>query len=430
MIKKIINEFKKFVNNLKLKNQLLLVSSISIIIASLFIIIAIPKIMMPFYENNIYEVLKHPTNYINSSSENTNSDIAYIIESDFRAMTSNNFYDVLGNINVNYIIEKTTDNYGKLKLNGNTYYYYKVAFRNSIITTFMNDSYITTQQSSLNKVIIPTVFIIFIITLSILFIYSKYLVKKIFRIKNKIDNINNSEFSHDYYFEINDEFEQLNKSIEKMRKEILEKENYKNNMFQSISHELKTPITVISSYTEALKDKVIKEKEALPIISEQCSKLEKYVYSILELNKIAFIKNNNKLKHHKTDIKEVVEKSIKKFKIVRKGIKYILNSDENYEYIGDLNSWELIIDNILSNFIRYSKKIIKITITEDKILLYNDGENIEEKIIDNIFKPYEKGNNGSTGLGLSIVYMTLDMLGYDISVENKEKGVEFCIKKR
>lgn len=89
--------------------------------------------------------------------------------------------------------------------------------------------------------------------------------------------------------------------------------------------------------------------------------------------------------------------------------------------------WEAIIDNILNNFIRYAKKKIKITLKNNKIILYNDGENIDENVLNNIFTPYEKGVKGVFGLGLSIVKKTLHLLSYDIDIENVKNGVKFTI---
>ena len=89
--------------------------------------------------------------------------------------------------------------------------------------------------------------------------------------------------------------------------------------------------------------------------------------------------------------------------------------------------WEAIIDNILNNFIRYAKKEIKIIVKNNKIVFFNDGENIDENVLNNIFTPYEKGVKGVFGLGLSIVKKTLHLLNYDISIENVKNGVKFTI---
>ena len=77
---------------------------------------------------------------------------------------------------------------------------------------------------------------------------------------------------------------------------------------------------------------------------------------------------------------------------------------------------------------RYAKSKIKITIKNKKITLYNDGENIDEDIVNNIFNPYTKGAKGQFGLGLSIVKRSLSLIKYDISVKNEKKGVTFTIK--
>ena len=66
-------------------------------------------------------------------------------------------------------------------------------------------------------------------------------------------------------FKINDEVNSLIKSVEDMRIEINTKEEYKTNMYQSLSHELKTPIAVITSYVEAASDKVIPYEDAIKL---------------------------------------------------------------------------------------------------------------------------------------------------------------------
>ena len=102
--------------------------------------------------------------------------------------------------------------------------------------------------------------------------------------------------------------------------------------------------------------------------------------------------------------------------------------DNNTTFRGSSDMWEAIIDNILNNFIRYAKKEVKITIKRNVITLYNDGPNIEENILNDIFTPYEKGIKGVFGLGLSIVKKTLQFLKYDITIENAKNGVKFIIK--
>ena len=63
-------------------------------------------------------------------------------------------------------------------------------------------------------------------------------------------------------------------------------------------------------------------------------------------------------------------------------------------------------------------------------ILYNDGDNIDNDLLEGIFTPFRKGIKGEFGLGLSIVKKTLDIMNYDISIKNEKKGVSFIITKR
>ena len=213
-----------------------------------------------------------------------------------------------------------------------------------------------------------------------------------------------------------------------MKEYLIKEEQYKNQIYQNISHDLKTPITVIKSYIEAEEDGIETKENTLKVISEQVNKLETKVHSLLYLNKLNYVQDQKELLNVNTNIVPIINSSITKFKVARNDIKFIFDYDDHTNFRGTTDMWEAIIDNILNNFIRYAKKEIKINIKNKKITLYNDGENIDEKLINNIFTPYEKGINGVFGLGLSIVKKTLQFLNYDITITNMNKGVKFIIK--
>ncbi len=76
---------------------------------------------------------------------------------------------------------------------------------------------------------------------------------------------------------------------------------------------------------------------------------------------------------------------------------------------------------------RYAEKTIKITAKQNKLILYNDGSNIDNNLLEGIFTPFRKGIKGEFGLGLSIVKKTLNIIGYNIVIKNEKKGVSFII---
>ena len=75
-------------------------------------------------------------------------------------------------------------------------------------------------------------------------------------------------------------------------------------MYQNISHDFKTPLTVIKSYIEAVHDEVEDKDKALQVIEEQTEKLENKVHSLLYLNKLDYLKDSKpkieKNRHGKT----------------------------------------------------------------------------------------------------------------------------------
>ena len=269
-----------------------------------------------------------------------------------------------------------------------------------------SDNYINSMKTGILKIILLVVGLTFIVITLLILVWSNGLVNRIKKLKDKIDNINNDEYNHNMIYDYDDELYTLEVAIENMRVYLKEQEEYKNQMYQNISHDFKTPITVIKSYIEASEDGIETKDKTLEITKEQINKLENKVHSLLYLNKLNYIKET------KENISKECDVSIDKKNTIFRG------SDE---------MWEAIIDNILNNFIRYAKSKIKITIKNNKIILYNDGPNIDKTVLNNIFTPYEKGVKGVFGLGLSIVKKTLQYLNYDINITNEKSGVKFII---
>ncbi len=421
---------KKYINRLTLKKQLVLVSLITIFFSFLSLVVILPNLLTPFYEKNIYEILRQPLPFIKPGETSYNDDVAYIIYDNNNALLSDNFYKISSNTNPNSILQKIDFNniYGKIRVSGQTYYYHTRNYKSSIAVTLTNDDYIIEQKNSLNKVIIPIIVLTLVVTILILVYYSNYIVKKITKLKDKIDNIDNNNYNHNIEFDIDDELNSLLLSIENSRLSLIEKEQYKNNMFQNISHELKTPIMVISSHVEAANDKVIESDKALGVIKNEADSLSKKVSLILKLNKLNYLKNNNNLKSNKVNISPIINRLIDKYRVIRSDVIFDIDMNKENIFVGDDENWETIIDNILTNFIRFADKKIEISIKNKKIEFYNDGEPINKDLLSNLFEPYTMGNKGNHGLGLAIAKQTLNLFGYNIKVENKDDGVLFIIE--
>jgi len=339
-----------------------------------------------------------------------------------------NHSTILRYCNTSIPAAKTNNIHGKFKLDNQTYYYNTINRKFEKVITITDDSYITTQRKTLSLIIFPVLTITLISIALMLITWGNKLVNKITKIKNKVDNLDNNKYDHTYNFNMNDELNSLMNSVEYMRKEINSKYEYKNNMFQTISHELKTPISVISSYVEAANDDVISKEEALKTIESEVKILSNDVNKILQLNKLNYLKENNEYKNETVDITKLLKELIKKYNVQRPDLKFKLEIEKTNILRGTYDIWKTVIDNIFGNFVVYADEEIKVIIKDNKIEFYNDGPSIEDDLIKDIFIQYKKGIKGKFGLGLSIVKQSLNLYNYNITVKNLKKGVLFTIE--
>lgn len=421
------NKIINFVKNLDLKRQLGLIVFLSLVISLTSLVLILPNLLTPFYEKNIYELLKEPLSYIESDGTANSSSIAYIINNNNNIYISSNFTNFFKKNDVKIIEYAAKGTHGKFSLNGQTYYYSQSNEDNTKIITLTSDAYIKTQRKMMGYIVFPVVSITIFTIALILIVWNNHLANKITKIKEKVDNLDNNNYDHSYTFIINDEVNSLIKSVEDMRNEINSKEEYKMNMYQSLSHELKTPIAVISSYVEAANDSVIPYADAINTIDEEIKILYKDVNKILELNKINYLKDNIN-NNDSVDVTLLLNDLVKKYKLQRRDIKWVLNIQDENVFRGTYDIWKTVFDNIFSNFMTYTNKLIEINIKDNCITFYNDGECIDDNLIKDVFTQYKMGKKGNFGLGLSIVKKSLELYDYKISVKNEKNGVLFKIE--
>ena len=389
----------------------------------------LPKALLPTYEENLY-------NYLNSSltllekpnNDKINSEIAYIFIDNKKVLASSNLKNIINVDDTNKVLDNITDNRGNFKIKNKIYYYSTDETGNITKIAITGSSYINEMKADILRIILIEVGITFIIISLVVIIWSNSLVSRIKKLKDKVDNINNDNYNHKMIYNYDDELHTLEVALENMRVYLKEQDEYKNHMYQNISHDFKTPITVMKSYIEASEDGIESNEKTMKVLKEQLNKLEIKVHSLLYLNKLEFFKEQKNQMKEKCDVSKIIFASVDKFSPSMANVDFELDIDKKSTIMrGSEEMWEAIIDNILNNFMRYAKEKIKITVKNNKIILYNDGPNIDKEVLNNIFTPYEKGVKGVFGLGLSIVKKTLVFLNYDINIENTKNGVKFII---
>ena len=221
--------------------------------------------------------------------------------------------------------------------------------------------------------------------------------------------------------------------IEVMRKEFL----------SNVSHELKTPIALIQSYSEGLKEGISEDKESqdyyLNVIIDEAGKMNTLVKELTSLSELEF--GNNLSDIERFDIVELINNKISSNDIFFKqnDIKVEFDKKEDSIYVwSDEFRIEEVISNYLSNAIHYcsGEKLIKISILKlnDKkirVSVFNTGNNIEESEMEHIWEKFYKIDKarsrdyGGSGIGLSIVKAIMEKLDMKYGVKNETDGVTF-----
>lgn len=202
----------------------------------------------------------------------------------------------------------------------------------------------------------------------------------------------------------------------------------------NVSHELKTPITTIKSYTETLMDGGINkeiELKFLNVIDNECDRMTRLVRDLLQLSNLDY--NKTKWQKEEISVNKLMEEILLKldFAFKEKNHKVIVNIEEELPIIVvDKDGIEQVILNIISNAIKYTEDDGEITInaidieSHITIIISDNGVGIPENDQKRIFERFyrvEKGRSrdlGGTGLGLSIAKQIIEAHNGEIAIES------------
>ena len=254
------------------------------------------------------------------------------------------------------------------------------------------------------------------------------LIRPLNEIKNYINKIRSGE-SAKLKIRRYDEIGEVAEALTSMNSELAEQQHIRDEMVQNISHDLKTPIATIKSYSESIKDGIYPYdtlEKSVDVITENADRLEKKVYSLITYNKLGYL-NDNAPEGLNLEMAPIIQKVILSAKLLRNEINIETDINDKVRFHGEEESWRVVVENLLDNALRYAKTKVIIRLEDNLLEVINDGELMEKDRIDKLFKPYEKGTKGNFGLGLSIVKKVCETYGYTVLGENLDDGVVFRI---
>ncbi len=250
-------------------------------------------------------------------------------------------------------------------------------------------------------------------------------------------------------------FEQMKAQIKETREALAQQQKEKEYMVASLSHDLKTPLTVIRTYTEALENHHLSEKEREEYQSILIDKLDHMKQMIDDLSVFTALQSSgNILNPVLVNGNEFFEMLFSGYEepCSRKGITLTTDLYVKNSYLLDPKQMIRVVDNLMDNSIRYTPNNHKIwlaAVSSQKtlphwifsefkgkvdewrkdgtiILIQNEGNGIKQSQLEKVFQPFfqddtSRGKGATSGLGLSIAKIIMYKHAGKIKIWSTEK---------
>ncbi len=228
------------------------------------------------------------------------------------------------------------------------------------------------------------------------------------------------------------EIDELSSTLEYAAKELSKLEKMQNELISNISHDLRTPLTMIGGYAEVMRDIPGENTpENVQVIIDETKRLSSLVNNLLEISKLQ--KDAKDLKYENFDLTELVRETVSRFEKLNenKGYAITLDAQEDAHVYADKEKISQVLYNLIGNAINYTgtdKQVYVRQTTADSIVMIeicDTGDGIEPEKLPKIWQRYyradkfHKRSEVGMGIGLSIVKDILDAHNAAFGVTSK-----------
>ncbi|WP_294486812.1 cell wall metabolism sensor histidine kinase WalK, partial [uncultured Ruminococcus sp.] len=237
------------------------------------------------------------------------------------------------------------------------------------------------------------------------------------------------------------EVEQLAKVLNDAKNEIRKVNDLRRDLIGNVSHDLRTPLTMVKAYAEMIRDlsgdNPVKRAEHIQVIIDEADRLSNLVNNLLELSKLE--SGNMELDLKKFSIVDKLKDCMTRYQLVieQNGYDMKFEPDDDREVTADPDKLDQVIYNFINNAINYTgeHKVIRIKqINTEKVVrieVEDNGKGIAKDLLPKVFDRYYrdakvKRDVVGTGLGLAICKEILKCHNFPFGVRSEEgKGSTF-----
>lgn len=277
----------------------------------------------------------------------------------------------------------------------------------------------------------------FIITMFI----SKRLSRPIVEITNTAKKFGSGDYSVEFKANGYKEIEELATVLDNAKNEIQKVSDLRNDLIANISHDLRTPLTMVKAYAEMIRDlsgdNPVKRNEHVQIIIDEADRLSNLVNNILELSKLE--SGNMELELSDFSVHDKIHDVLTRYTLLMENDGYDITfiPDEDRIIRADIEKLDQVLYNFINNAVNYCGEDKRIRIKQInkpdsvRIEIIDNGKGISKELLPLIFDRYYrdakyKRDVIGTGLGLSICKEILKKHGFAFGVQSEEgKGSTF-----
>jgi len=295
------------------------------------------------------------------------------------------------------------------------------------------------QDKTLYSAMIKTILLasawILLAALVIVYIISQRIIDPLRKISQAAKSFARGNFSERVYVSGHDEVAELAEAFNNMAGVLEKNEENRNSFLGNVSHDLRTPMTVISGFVDGIRDGTIppeKHDYYLEIISTEVRRLSRLVNTLLEISRMQSGERKLNISHF--NVSEKARQVLLSFekKIDDKKLNIEFNNDEDVSVSADTDLIHQVLYNLMDNAVKFTpvNGTIAVSIeTKDKkawIRIRNTGEGIPPDELPNIFERFYKSDRSrgldktGTGLGLYIAKTNVNMHGEQIICRSKQ----------